>query len=1571
MALRRGSPAGVVPTFVGVLVLLSAYNGRAAWVYHKHAVPEELALGVHVDRGAEGGRAGALPPAASGNLVVGQRCPEKGEGAGPHRALVKFPLESLASLDVASADVRVALRRFDYAGNAVVAHRLAADFDGTASHATLPPRTDEGALATADVSEAPRGAWGDVVLNVTASLVHAVERGYGTFLVDISGDEQRCYTRAIIKPSMSLVITHQTDETPPEARLTSSPPSPSPSTEAALAFEGRDDESGVSHFECALDDADFLPCTSPWRYENLQDGSHTFAVRAIDRAGNVGEAAYTTPWVVDTSAPSVALTDAPPPRSDVASASFVFSFQDPSPSNGGAASGVAAVRCQLDGGALSRCTSPMTYTGLAEGSHTFAVRVTDHANNSAVSDVHTWTVDLPPAVALELVAEQPDAASGNARGIGRNAAAARASKRRGSSGRDARVMRGAFTVRVAWSERVDGFDETDVQLNGVDAEVVSMLLDSKAAAHGEVYLLTLRPLASGQLTMGVPAEAVRDANGRTNPLAAPPLTVHCDLTAPTVSMVGVPPFADDAFRVSFAWSEPVFDFDPKKHVKFEGVPVSIEVVALKNAGAAAAAASNFAVRIVPQGVGTLSISIPADVATDMAGNTNAAVESAGVQLVSGTSVLLGGDDAIQSRRFAANLDEQGHAKQLPFGLGRAALAGAAVDRQGRLVVADAANACIHFLDEELGGNATIHGFSGVSAVAVDDTHGVLYVAYDAGVWAVNATTGEALMRLDLSGEEAGTAEAATMTLSRVVDLAYDGASTVYAVDADRAALFALATDAGAADAVRRIAGGASSLNQPAAVEVDGDGFVYVADAGAIHVLARNGSSVAAISEPAAFKGRFRPSGLAVDRHARLWVGNAANGGALLFRKPEARAPATAYLTSLGGDAKAVSGVVVAMFRDRTPPLATIELLDNSETQAGELPKVHGEFDVVVTWSKPVLGFEAEAMLVEGAGGRAVEILGLDSWNEENGAESGDTAASAEYGLRFKVRVAPASVGVITVGIRSGAVLDGDGNANGPMEADAKLNVVFYGGECSVSLGCQWQLTEYEHQLAAERVELEANARLRLERERLALQHAADARRDAQRHAAEERLEAMRHESALAQAQVERETLAEKARLESDARVAEARATQGLELEKIAAHGSAMRDTVLASIGRVLGMLGEATGSLLDDVGKLQRAAGLIAALFFGFFAARELASALAEVVRRLFGQPRLVRASSRYSLAGLLIPGFVRRMLVSSKPPAPVVRDAEPDIVLNANVKDKVNTIGFAVHACHTRGTPLRNVLFFGAPGTGKTLVAERLARTVGLDYALMSGGDVAPLGEKAVTELHRVFDWASKSARGVLVFVDEADAFLKRRKGGEHGEDGGRAAVNAFLARTSAQSERVMLVLATNRPSDLDEAVMDRVDAAIEFPVPQQAERVQLLRLGLAKEMGALTFEGDRIVRLVPPRARFGRQQRPVVEGAGGLGLSHIEHTAKRLDGWSGRGLAKFASALALRVYGRDVDGKATLSPNDLDEIVQEKLQEARGLKLFEARGNVEAMKANGFGGSNGNVAPNNRASPARLRPS
>ena len=50
-----------------------------------------------------------------------------------------------------------------------------------------------------------------------------------------------------------------------------------------------------------------------------------------------------------------------------------------------------------------------------------------------------------------------------------------------------------------------------------------------------------------------------------------------------------------------------------------------------------------------------------------------------------------------------------------------------------------------------------------------------------------------------------------------------------------------------------------------------------------------------------------------------------------------------------------------------------------------------------------------------------------------------------------------------------------------------------------------------------------------------------------------------------------------------------------------------------------------------------------------------------------------------------------------------------------------------------------RNLLYYGPPGTGKTMFAKKLAMHSGMDYAIMTGGDVAPMGRDGVTAMHKV----------------------------------------------------------------------------------------------------------------------------------------------------------------------------------------------------------------------------------------
>src|SRR6185295_12878729 len=157
---------------------------------------------------------------------------------------------------------------------------------------------------------------------------------------------------------------------------------------ATFAFTGDDGSgSGIEGFQCRLDGSGWNGCNSGIELTGLSDGSHTFEVRAIDKATNADESPATYTWTVDTTAPITTITAKPNALVNVAHATFAFGAED------GSGSGVQATQCRLDEGAWNGCSSGIELTGLADGSHTFEVRATDHAANTGAPDSYAWSVD--------------------------------------------------------------------------------------------------------------------------------------------------------------------------------------------------------------------------------------------------------------------------------------------------------------------------------------------------------------------------------------------------------------------------------------------------------------------------------------------------------------------------------------------------------------------------------------------------------------------------------------------------------------------------------------------------------------------------------------------------------------------------------------------------------------------------------------------------------------------------------------------------------------------------------------------------------------------------------------------------------------------------------------------------------------------------------------------------------------------------------------------------------------------------------------------------------------------------
>jgi Tol biopolymer transport system component len=166
---------------------------------------------------------------------------------------------------------------------------------------------------------------------------------------------------------------------PSAPNITSSPSAQSNSPNASFGFSSS--EAGAT-FECSLNAGVFAACESPKSYQALGDGSYTFAVRAVDTAGNRSQATSHN-WTIDTTAPDTTITTSPPNPTNSTTAAFNFISNEAGTS----------FECKLDNGTFQTCVSPISYQNLSDGSHTFEVRATDLAGNTdSTSASFPWTI---------------------------------------------------------------------------------------------------------------------------------------------------------------------------------------------------------------------------------------------------------------------------------------------------------------------------------------------------------------------------------------------------------------------------------------------------------------------------------------------------------------------------------------------------------------------------------------------------------------------------------------------------------------------------------------------------------------------------------------------------------------------------------------------------------------------------------------------------------------------------------------------------------------------------------------------------------------------------------------------------------------------------------------------------------------------------------------------------------------------------------------------------------------------------------------------------------------------------
>ena len=369
------------------------------------------------------------------------------------------------------------------------------------------------------------------------------------------------------------------------------------------------------------------------------------------------------------------------------------------------------------------------------------------------------------------------------------------------------------------------------------------------------------------------------------------------------------------------------------------------------------------------------------------------------------------------------------------------------------------------------------------------------------------------------------------------------------------------------------------------------------------------------------------------------------------------------------------------------------------------------------------------------------------------------------------------------------------------------------------------------------------------------------------------------------------------RLQEELAAQEMLATKNREFVKTLIHDAERdkRETQRQNIITTFNMAGSSISSMLMNPKFLTKTAYLLFIGFGTYHLTKLVLGLTASLVMARFGKPQLIRETSKiYSNNIFTLPFQYGKKFLHQK-----MRRTEKDllqgVILEKNLEDQLREISYAVLNRKKHYAPCKNLMFYGPPGTGKTLFAKKLALKSGLEYAVMVGSDIAPLGPLAVKELNTLFDWAEQQSGGIILFIDEADAFLRNRKSPEMSEYM-RHTINSFLYRTGSPSDNVIVVMATNTPEQLDDAVHDRIDEIIGFGLPSVAERRTMLFHYLVKYCQPPQSTSEKLNFLWRhPRSLYTGKKLIRMEG---VTSEIVQEIAEAAEGFSGRELTKMVIA-------------------------------------------------------------------------
>lgn len=147
---------------------------------------------------------------------------------------------------------------------------------------------------------------------------------------------------------------------------------------------------------------------------------------------------------------------------------------------------------------------------------------------------------------------------------------------------------------------------------------------------------------------------------------------------------------------------------------------------------------------------------------------------------------------------------------------------------------------------------------------------------------------------------------------------------------------------------------------------------------------------------------------------------------------------------------------------------------------------------------------------------------------------------------------------------------------------------------------------------------------------------------------------------------------------------------------------------------------------------------------------------------------------------------------------------------------------------------PPKGILLYGPPGTGKTMLAKALAKESGANFLALSPSSLLSKWLGDTEQLARAVFSLAQRVQPTIIFIDEIDGLFRERSSSEHEAHKNLKAEFMQLwdgLTTDERHNQVVVLGATNRPYDVDPAILRRMPRPFEVALPTETERVEILQ--------------------------------------------------------------------------------------------------------------------------------------------